>query len=817
MTRWWMLLVFGVVASVSSLPDARAQSPDGDMATWIGDACRAPMSQDAWARLDQVASKALSDHLRAQKFRDVLRIALAYTECVDRGTAESDPEQDDARRHYVRQVLCFVPLVVFESEQKIDRALATSCLAHCPQPPLTAPTDAKDIPLWAESVRRYATLMSAARTAPELLQPLVAYSRALDAAGVVSPLERRAQGLTGTDAPVDEHPDPVLPLRVLVATAAIATGNLGALLDGNGGEDAACTSSTLAGLGLSQSIPLPREAALPLLVKLLLKDATLDAMLRVSNEAQQRFADRKCVLPTVIASLAMTALSAETVDRAVAANRLDDIATLAHRAITSANLPGSADSRLKVMRRLVQLADGAERGRRLCAVGDLLVSEKRSFEAIEAFIEADALLPPETRLCSARGAFVAACMEHDIPTAKRAHFADRFVAANPEATLVYEAISRHTLSDHRVTAVRALEEALPNASVATARAVKEALIKVVDADPGSPAATAAIAAVDQRGGPENAEERLIWGLITARHFILAKDRPGARRALTATFAEVTDDATRDSAREGMDVLLRWLADRQEYGLLDEVVSLARPKKALSIVTLANVAGSLGDVGERKRARRLLAIAGDLGPDHRTQWLAIADARARMDDTDLALAALKRIGPEEDWDVAAWMARGRVDMGRRQYREAVAAYTKAAELDREECSPRYFRGLVQILLGDADGAREDLEACMKLGDRSGQVVGGLAYALFDLARYDEAEARFREAIAKDDTMADNHLGLALTLFRLGRLDEAKASFARAVMAEPAIGKGIRAAEIKGYVYSDVEKKAWDDFVKETRQR
>ena len=264
-------------------------------------------------------------------------------------------------------------------------------------------------------------------------------------------------------------------------------------------------------------------------------------------------------------------------------------------------------------------------------------------------------------------------------------------------------------------------------------------------------------------------------------------------------------------------MLRWLAEKKHYGMLDDVLKMAQAKGVVSIITLANVAAMIGEVGERTRATKLLMMAEVMGPSKKQEWQAIADAYARMDNVAKATIALSHVGPQEDWDFAAWMTRGRIDMSHKHYREAVVAYGRASELDREDSSPLYFRGLVQLLLGDTDGARADFESCIKLGDQSSQVLGGLGYALFDLARYEEAEERFRLAIKKNEKMADNHLGLALTLFRMGRMDDAKSAHVRAIAEDSVMGRGLKAAEVKGYVYSEVEKKAWEDFLREMKKK
>ncbi|NOZ01159.1 MAG: tetratricopeptide repeat protein, partial [Deltaproteobacteria bacterium] len=149
--------------------------------------------------------------------------------------------------------------------------------------------------------------------------------------------------------------------------------------------------------------------------------------------------------------------------------------------------------------------------------------------------------------------------------------------------------------------------------------------------------------------------------------------------------------------------------------------------------------------------------------------------------------------------------------RHRYRDAAVAYGKAADQARGECEPLFYRGLVRLLMGDPQGAEQDFNRCLELGDKSHQVYGGLGYARFDQSRFEDAVAAFKKALGINPGTADNHIGMALALFRLGRNDESRAAFEKAVKLEPSMKSGYQEAEKKGYIYSEVEKKAWEDML------
>ena len=825
--RFWVL----AVAILFSTGLRAERLEDEDLIGWIANACPRDPDLVAIARLDQVAGKAVNDWLRTGRYREAQALAIRYLDCLKRlQSTELGEEVLSSRVTMLENVLCFVPLVIVEVEQRVDRKMTSECLARCPAPQRDPPP-AEQRESWGEQVRRYLHLVAASETPERILETVTAYLDSLRNAGFAEPGRRPATPGTPADATAgesedagpppeaparDERPDPVFAALVLGIAAAVASGDLDRLVTLAGGESDACSSGLLAAMGFLQAFPFGRRAALPLIEKEILRQVPPERRLEVVRSAVARFqapsgADpaKKCVIPAALASLVLASFEAEQVDAAVAGHDTDNLALAVATAGFPGALPGSAASRLQVLRQAAQRVSQGDRGRYLCAAGDAALAAGRIADAVAAFDEAMNVLDPKDRTCALRGRLLARLAEPACDPDRLAVAACAYLAQEQDALQVYR-ILIDTPEPLRPRAVNVLAAPCDESPVVS-EAVAEALIKLVDSNPGSEAAGVAMAAVERLGVPGGAEDQVIWGLVAARHLVQTRREKDAVRALRQAFVLATPDLPR--VGEGVAALLRWFAANDHVRMLDQAVALARRSRVMDIRTLAEIAAMRGGKGDLPRARSLLRTAIREKPKTAEEWLAIADAYAKADQPDLAAAALDRVGPEASWGLEALMIKGRIEMDRKRYREAASAYTKAIDLAENDLEPLFYRGLVRLLLGDAEGAARDFEQCLALGDESHEVLGGLAYARFDQSRFEEAESVFRKAIEKDEKTADNHLGLAMSLFRQGRTAEAARAFERAAELEPAMKKGYREAERKGYVYSDIEKKTWNEMVQE----
>lgn len=841
-------LLLGVGLTPAQVP--RLATPDTEnLVRWIGDACPALPDPMGFMRLDQVAGKAVNDWLRTGRYREAHALAVRYLDCLK----PFDGREEDLvstlvgpRVNMLEQVLCFLPLVLTEVEQKVDPDVTASSLKRCPRPAEIANGDAD----WAESVRRYLHLLAAVRPPREVLEASLKYLAAMRKAGLPMPgvepegppggaqteSDKKTMEDTEVSAPEGgeppsppeiQGPDPVFAAMVLGVAAAVASGDIDALLQvvGATSVDDACSSSFLAALGVMQALPLPRRAALPILQGALVSRVPWESRLHAVDAAIARFGSssrkgKPCVIPQVVASLVLSSFDSDTVDQAVAEGRVESVARVVATASIPVSWPGSPASRVEVLRVVAARAEGdEERARWLCALGDACLAAGQVRESVEAFDTAFSLERHTQNRCASIGRLRARIADPDAAFEEVESAAGAFLEEEPDALTIYGLISDAPDARAKATVIRALQDAARALSARKGSnqaldAVQEAFIKIVDRDPGSDVARIALDAIQKIGEPKDPGERMILGLVLGRHYVVVRREKDAMRVFQKAFSSAGPDI--EGAKEGTAALLRWLAVNDHVRVLDRVVDMARRSGVADPPILAQVGAIRGERGDIARARALLRLAVLARPTSPEDWVVIADAYARIGDPTSASGALDKAGPEATWDRRHFMIRGRIEMDRRRYREAAAAYTKAADLSRGDCEPLFFRGLVRLLLGDADGAVEDFEQCIALGDDSHQVLGGLAYAHFDQSSWEEAERVFRRALAKDEKTADNHIGLALTLFRMGRLEEARRSYERAVELEPAMKKGYTEAEKKGYVYSSIEKKAWAEMLEAFRK-
>lgn len=125
----------------------------------------------------------------------------------------------------------------------------------------------------------------------------------------------------------------------------------------------------------------------------------------------------------------------------------------------------------------------------------------------------------------------------------------------------------------------------------------------------------------------------------------------------------------------------------------------------------------------------------------------------------------------------------------RFGEAFGAYQRAKEGSTREQRLRAQRGSVLSLLRLARFAEAkvvaDLARAESPDDPETLTLSG--DALWSVALFDEAEAAFREALARDPNVARGHHGVAKSLWSQNRLDEALASAERALSLSPRDGE------------------------------
>lgn len=832
-------LAFALFAGLWTFAFAQ-ERPEADIVAWIAKSCPDKPDPARYFSLDQVAGKALNDFLRNGRYREAEALAVAYYDCLKSSGLSEAFGLAALRFQMLGQSLCFLPLIVFEIDQSVNVEIAERDLARCPKPPLSPEVgEGEDrteaLATWGEHVRRYLHLVGATKEPEEVLEVATQYLEALRKAGFEIPGERQEQKEAQTkseepsvqseeekseEPPVEvqgdrfDKPDPGFAAMLITVAAAVAKGDVDRLVEVLGGEEKACSSLFMVAVGVVQAFQFPRRAALPLVETSLIGRSPLDRRVETVKKIEARFSSRPCALKGAVADLVLSSLTESDVEMLLKEARLDDVARLVMASTFGSRVPAKAESKIEIFRRAVALASENEKGQWLCALGETALEAKRPEEALQAFREASNLA--EVPQCVQKGEFKAlALLEGEAEeTVEKA--AKRFLDTSPDASDIYMLIKETEAPKARLRMIEALRVAgLKEGTPKTLdKNVAEAFIKVVDTEPGSEVAEAAAKAIEEAGRPGDEAERVVLGFVLGRHKVMAGREKEALSIFKEAFAVAKKEM--EGVASACASLLRWLASREGDSLLGQVVQMALKARLLGPDVLATVAALRGERGDRKTARALLAQAVKMKPSEADEWVAIAEAYARIDEPAKASAALERVGPEEEWDARLFMIKGRIETARKRYREAAAAYTKAANANRGDCEPLYFRALVRLLMGDGEGAEQDFEQCKDLGVKTAEVFGGLAYAQFDQSRYEDAEANFRKALEIDDKTPDNYIGLALTLFRLGRLEEAAMAYNRAVELEPAMGKGYSEAEKKGFIYSAIEKKVWSEMVRTLRR-
>lgn len=850
-TAAW-IIAMGIVVQAGGARAAGVGGDEADLVQWLERSCPATPSAETMVRLDQIAGKAVMDGLRQGKFRTSVQLVNAYLKCWSRQGTLLRSGLFEPRLQALRQIPCFVPLVVFESEGRVDPDLARESLATCPEPAeRPAEGDEAAVRVWAEEVRRRVHLFAASQPPGDVLDEAERWLGRMQAAGIVAedgsvrwskagqilaaqaPLgadaaaqadvpveggktsateveaEAPAQAGAAGDASGEEAPDPVFAVRVLAAGAAVASGNMERLLAAFGGESAACSSMFLAALGFLQAVELPRQAALPMILRAMVARAPLDVVAALSDRMAMKFKDKPCAVQALVSSLALSSLTAEVVDAAVKEGKGDRVVRLAAAAPSVILVRGAPATRAAILADVVGHLKEGERSERLCQLGQARQDAQDADGALAAYRTAAGEAANEGAMgCVIDGRLRSMILGRMTQSPAFGEAATAWLKRDPTPRDILARVLEPEDSERRSAAVGALAALVAARDAPGRQNVLEALLKVVDDEPGAPEASAALAAVDAAGFPEDAEGKATWALVAGRHYATAGDAAGARKAFGQAFGGLKPGM--ETARAGVVALLRWAAIDAKYTWLDDLLPRAGAARLLTPALLADLAGIVGEVGQRARARKYVSMARGLKPTAPEEWVALADASARIEDTVVAAKDLRRAGPEATWGADAWMVQGRIASAGGLHRDAVVAYSKAMEKRPSECQPRFFRGLALLLVGDPEGAESDFAGCVNDGNVGPQVLGALGYAQFDQSRFDAAEATFRRALERDSTAADNHLGLAMVLLRKGDDDGALAAWSRAVALEPVLEKGAKAASRKGFVYSDVQKKAWDDL-------
>ena len=136
---------------------------------------------------------------------------------------------------------------------------------------------------------------------------------------------------------------------------------------------------------------------------------------------------------------------------------------------------------------------------------------------------------------------------------------------------------------------------------------------------------------------------------------------------------------------------------------------------------------------------------------------------RYAEAEQCLVHMAQIHPEV---AASWAGLGRIAETRRQFRLALAFYTRAVQLEPNEPRFRFQLGNMLLVGGDFDGALQQYKAAEQSSPDWAELHDNLGVCYLHLNRIDRAEAEFEKALQlkPDAPLARKHLDQAAAVRR-----------------------------------------------------
>lgn len=156
-----------------------------------------------------------------------------------------------------------------------------------------------------------------------------------------------------------------------------------------------------------------------------------------------------------------------------------------------------------------------------------------------------------------------------------------------------------------------------------------------------------------------------------------------------------------------------------------------------------------DRDENRKAEEVLELAVRRAPRHARAWCALGAARRRLAKMD----------------------------------EAREATERALALDARCAQARCNLGEWHLMKGDAEAALNHFEQALADDPNLIEAVNNRVAALYELSRFEEAEAAARIAIERYPTMAGLHVNIGNVLLHTGKAREAIKAFQRALEIDP----------------------------------
>lgn len=179
-----------------------------------------------------------------------------------------------------------------------------------------------------------------------------------------------------------------------------------------------------------------------------------------------------------------------------------------------------------------------------------------------------------------------------------------------------------------------------------------------------------------------------------------------------------------------------------------------------------------------------ARAAKRAPTHAAAWEGLAECRARLDDVQGALEALRAGQTTLPRDPGLRTREAQLLRGAKRLTEARRAYESALPLAPRDAKMRVQLGEMLRDMGEAEQAIQRLREAAEIEPANASYWNSLGMVLGGSARLAEAEQAFRKAIERDDRNHRYVYNLGLALVRLGRPADARPFFEKALVLEPA---------------------------------
>ncbi len=173
-----------------------------------------------------------------------------------------------------------------------------------------------------------------------------------------------------------------------------------------------------------------------------------------------------------------------------------------------------------------------------------------------------------------------------------------------------------------------------------------------------------------------------------------------------------------------------------------------------------------------------------GPDAETRF-STGVMHLREGRVDLALEEFKKAAKEDPKNPYFQKGLGLAYSAKREWKDAIAAFRKALELNPYYADVRNDLGMALMGSGDREGGKKEFLAAYSDPTNPTPEISArnLGQAYLDEKNYADAVSWFQTSVNRNKGYPDPYIGLAEALLALGRADEAVAQLATSVAEVP----------------------------------